>query len=231
VVKQKNVYENDSKKDNYQSSNYGGAGHADQVIKGDAFKNAPSLSQGLSGLAAGVNFSNGMPYLPTNIVLSAGATVIEPMYVVLDGSQYTPAGEGINDINPNTVETVEILKGANASIYGMNGGAGVMIITTRHNGAVVTSDNTALGSLAFRPRGFYKAREFYSPKYENTTSGNDRRDLRSTIFWLPEIATNKDGNASFEYYNADGRGTYRVVIEGIDDKGNIGRQVYRYKIE
>jgi TonB-dependent SusC/RagA subfamily outer membrane receptor len=231
VTKQKNVYENDSKKDNYQSSNYGGSGHADQVIKGDAFKNSPSLSQGLSGLVAGVNFSNGMPYLPVNIVLSGGATVVEPMYVILDGTPYTSTGVGINDINPNTVETVEILKGANASIYGMNGGGGVMVITTRHNGTIVTNDATALGSLAFRPRGFYKAREFYSPKYENTTTGNDRRDLRSTIFWVPEITTNKDGNASFEYYNGDGRGTYRVVIEGIDDKGNIGRQIYRYKVE
>ena len=44
-------------------------------------------------------------------------------------------------------------------------------------------------------------------------------------------ATDKNGNAAFEYYNSDGQGTYRVVIEGIDDKGNIGRQVYRYKVE
>jgi len=29
--------------DNYKSSNLGGAGHADQVILGDAFKNAPTL--------------------------------------------------------------------------------------------------------------------------------------------------------------------------------------------
>ncbi len=231
VVKQKNVYENDTRKDNYLSSNYGGAGHADQVVKGDAFKNAPSLSQGLLGLINGVNFSNGIPYMPTNIVLSAGSSVVEPMYVILDGSPYTLTSTGINDINPNTVETVEILKGANASIYGMNGGAGVMIITTRRNGVAVNSNTTALGSLAFRARGFYKAREFYSPKYENTTAANDRRDLRSTIFWAPEVVTNKDGFASFEYYNADGRGTYRVVIEGIDEKGNVGRQVYRYKVE
>jgi len=43
--------------------------------------------------------------------------------------------------------------------------------------------------------------------------------------------TDKDGNASFEYYNAYGTGTYRVVIEGIDDKGNLGRQVYRYSVK
>jgi len=34
-----------------------------------------------------------------------------------------------------------------------------------------------------------------------------------------------------EFYNADGQGSYRIVIEGMDEKGNIGRQVYRYKVE
>lgn len=217
-------------KTNYQSSNYGGAGHADQVIKGDALKNSTSLSQGLSGLLNGVNFTGGTPYLPGNIVISSGAQALEPMYVILDGTPYTSSGQGIDDISPVTVETVEILKGASASIYGMNGGAGVMVITTRKGVSVNGTNNTVLGSLAFKPKGFYMAREFYSPKYENTAY-DGHRDLRSTIYWNPEVATNKDGNAWVEFYNADGSGTYRVVIEGIDEKGNPGRQVYRYKVE
>lgn len=79
--------------------------------------------------------------------------------------------------------------------------------------------------------GFYKAREFYSPKYDNSALVGRQRDLRSTIFWKPEIKTDKDGNASFEYYNADGTGMYKIVVEGIDNNGNIGRQVYRYKVQ
>ncbi|HEY4198713.1 MAG TPA: TonB-dependent receptor plug domain-containing protein, partial [Mucilaginibacter sp.] len=231
VVKQKDTYAERPNKDNYRSSNYGGSGHADQVVRGDVIKNATSMSQGLTGLLVGVNFINGAPYLPSNMVVTNGAMVVEPMYIILDGSPYMATGEGINDIAPNSVETVEILKGPSASIYGVNGGAGVMVITTRERiEGTQTADETALGSLAFRAKGFYKAREFYSPKYENTTQ-NDRRDLRSTIFWAPEVVTNKDGVASFEFYNADSPGTYRVVVEGIDEKGNVGRQVYRYKVQ
>ena len=48
---------------------------------------------------------------------------------------------------------------------------------------------------------------------------------------MPDLETGKDGNATFGYYNADGAGTYKLVIEGIDDKGNIGRRVYEYKVE
>jgi hypothetical protein len=88
-----------------------------------------------------------------------------------------------------------------------------------------------MGVLPISPKGFYIAREFYSPKYDQANLTNNRPDLRSTICWKPELVTDKDGNASFEYYNADGTGSYRIVVEGIDDKGNIGRQVYRYKVE
>jgi hypothetical protein len=55
--------------------------------------------------------------------------------------------------------------------------------------------------------------------------------LRSTIYWNPEIRTDNDGNASVEYYNADRPGIYKIIVEGIDDHGNLGRLVYRYKVE
>ena len=41
----------------------------------------------------------------------------------------------------------------------------------------------------------------------------------------------KNGNAAIYYYNADATGSYRVVIEGIDENGNLGRQVYRYTVQ
>jgi uncharacterized protein YfaS (alpha-2-macroglobulin family) len=85
--------------------------------------------------------------------------------------------------------------------------------------------------VAFAPKGYYKAREFYSPRYDDPKTNNPMADLRSTIYWNPNVATDKDGKASFEYFNADNKGSYRVVIEGIDGNGNLGRQVYRYRVE
>jgi TonB-dependent SusC/RagA subfamily outer membrane receptor len=152
------------------------------------------------------------------------------MVLIVDGAQIDQQTFNINDIPSTEVETIEVLRFASASIYGMGGGNGVLIITTKRGGTD-PKNITSIGVLPIAPIGFYKAREFYSPKYDNTTSITRQRDLRSTIFWKPEIVTDKGGNASFEYYNADGAGTYKMVVEGIDDKGNIGRQVYRYKVE
>jgi hypothetical protein len=80
-------------------------------------------------------------------------------------------------------------------------------------------------------KGFYKARTFYSPKYTAANVNANIPDYRTTIFWEPNIVTSATGEASFSYFNADTRGIYRVTIEGIDANGNLGRQVYRYKVE
>ncbi|HTK20905.1 MAG TPA: TonB-dependent receptor, partial [Mucilaginibacter sp.] len=214
----------------YESSNLGGSGHADQVIMGDQIKNAPSLSQGLNGLLRSVYFVNGVPYLQGNMVFNGTNQVAEPMYVMIDGYELPIDRGGIDNISPNAVETVELLKGTSAAMYGVNGGAGVLVITTRKHGSSNIGNGRTLGSLSFRVNGFYIARGFYSPKYQVKSNGS-KPDFRSTIMWIPELATDKDGKALFEYYNADGTGTYRVVVEGIDDKGNIGHTVYRYQVK
>jgi TonB-dependent SusC/RagA subfamily outer membrane receptor len=221
--------------DNYRSSNLGGSGHADQVILGDAIKNAPTLSIGLNGLARGVMFNNGAPALQTGMTISGaggGSESLEPMLVVVDGTEMGQ-GYNIDAYNPGAVEAVEILKGANAAIYGMAGGQGVMVITTRLGGGseAIVSTEMSPGIFSIEPKGFYKAREFYSPQYDANQPANKLSDQRTTIFWKPDVITDTGGNASFNFFNADSKGTYRVEVEGFDSKGNLGMQVFRYKVE
>jgi hypothetical protein len=129
------------------------------------------------------------------------------------------------------VEKVEVLRPPNSFVYGYAAEGGALIITTKPR-TLAAEDIASIGILPITPTGFYKAREFYSPKYDTPVAiNNKQRDLRSTVYWKPELKTNKDGEAIFDFYNADGIGTYRVIIEGIDDKGNLGRQVYRYKVQ
>ena len=85
--------------------------------------------------------------------------------------------------------------------------------------------------LKFSPKGFSTQREFYSPKYVNAASTYNFNDLRSTIYWNPKAITDTTGVLSLDYYNGDGNGTYRAVIEGVDKDGNISRSVYRYTVK
>jgi uncharacterized protein YfaS (alpha-2-macroglobulin family) len=56
-------------------------------------------------------------------------------------------------------------------------------------------------------------------------------DFRSTVYWNSNLTTDKDGNGSFDFYNSDRRGSFRIIVQGMDDKGNPGWQVFRYKVE
>jgi TonB-dependent SusC/RagA subfamily outer membrane receptor len=217
--------------DQYETQSLAGAGHADYVMHREEIQRIQgSLVTSLNGRLRGVIFFNGAPYAK----VGGGG----PMLVILDGIEISgdrdyngkPSPVNLDNFNVTDIETVEVLEFASASIYGMQGGNGVLVITTRKGHGTSPADIASTGILPITVQGYQKVREFYSPKYESGITYN-HPDLRSTIYWKPELVTDKDGNASFDFYNADSIGSYRVVIEGIDEKGNIGRGVYRYKVD
>jgi hypothetical protein len=210
------------------SDNLNGPGNADQVIMGDKVEGCITLSDCLNGKVFGVTFKNGVPYSIRGQNRLNGSL---PMVVIVDGNIMT--GNHLDDINASDINSIEVLRsGAFLAVYGSNAPGGALVITTKRGGgnSYVTSETPA-GLITYPIKGFYIARTFYSPKYNGPKSNLQRPDMRSTIYWEPNIITDKDGKATFEYFNADTKGTYRVVVEGIDDYGDLGRQVYRYKVE
>ena len=123
-------------------------------VKAAELKQTPiiSLDQGLQGRAAGVqvNQNSGAPGGSVSIKIRGGNSVSssnEPLYVIdgfpVSGAVINPAGptQGNNEsnapnvlsgINPNDIESIEILKDASATaIYGSRGANGVVLITTK----------------------------------------------------------------------------------------------------
>jgi hypothetical protein len=79
------------------------------------------------------------------------------------------------------------------------------------------------GTYLYKPLAFTFPKQFYSPKYnvknKNTAVGTD---LRSTVFWEPNIITDAAGKATVSFYSADKAASYSVVIEGTDMNGALG---------
>jgi hypothetical protein len=214
------------------SDNLNGPGNADQVITGDKVEGCVTLSQCLAGKIAGVRFdaTYGTPY---SIRTQGHLNGQPPMVLIVDGMIMN--GDHLNDLNPNDIATIEVLTSASyLTIYGSNASAGALVITTkRGNGGAnsyLTSENPA-GLITIPFNGFYKARTFYSPKYSAPKADAQAPDLRNTIYWNPAITTGRDGKTSFSYFNNDTKGVYRIVIEGIDANGNLGRKVVKYKVD
>ncbi|MDD4969351.1 MAG: TonB-dependent receptor [Paludibacter sp.] len=92
----------------------------------------PSVSDAMQGRAAGVQvISSGTPGSDAIFRIRGTGTINDanPL-VVIDG---LPIDGGLNQLNPDDVETIQVLKDASATaIYGSRGANGVIIITTKH---------------------------------------------------------------------------------------------------
>lgn len=124
-------------------------GTASSQVRGEAVSRSgePTLINGLQGKASGVNIvrSSGDPGAGSYIQIRGQSTItgnLQPL-IILDGVPISNSSLGggvdgvvqqsrLNDINPNDIESVEILKGASAAaIWGTRAANGVMVITTK----------------------------------------------------------------------------------------------------
>ncbi len=124
-----------------------------------------SIDQAIQGRVSGVQVTSisGQPGAGTTIRIRGGNSINagnEPLYVV-DGFV---GGIDINSINPNDIESIEVLKDASSlSIYGARGSNGVILITTKKGregrANVEVSSYYGIQSLA-RKIDFLGAQEF-----------------------------------------------------------------------
>ncbi len=105
------------------------------TIKGDALTDIPvaQIGQKLQGQVAGVqiNQTSGAPGQGMAFRIRGAASISnasEPLFVV-DG---IPISTGLNNINPDEIETFSVLKDASATaLYGSRAANGVILITTK----------------------------------------------------------------------------------------------------
>lgn len=115
-----------------------------------------NVLQSVQGAVAGVNITQGSSVPGSgNSALVRGVNSISAStgpFIVLDGMPFSTTGGSINDINPNDIESIEILKDASAvAIYGTRGANGVILITTKKgkSGKPVIKLNTYAGTENF----------------------------------------------------------------------------------
>ncbi|KLT66150.1 hypothetical protein [Pedobacter sp. BMA] len=205
---------------------------ADHEITGDRLKGCGMLINCLQGMLAGVTYADGNFYVSRDY--NSGNRT--PMGIFINGMNVDV--NQINTIDVNQLESVEIfLRDELGLVNRANNVNGVLVFNQKKapkgqkiSKAQLMDMLPKYYELTFSPQGYDKEKQFYSPKYEAPASMN-RNDLRTTIYWNPKVVTDAAGNASFEFYNADGRGQYKVTVEGIDANGNLGRSIFRYTVK
>jgi hypothetical protein len=194
-------------------------GHADFTLYVEPRDEYPTPGIYLQGL------------LPNVIFTMTGGGMVPDRSVYLNGRKLS-LDETIDILNyggldVESIARVDLLNKFNSLIY-MYGKEPCMFIYTK-KGYVRKTYNPSVVNITHK--GFNKVREFYSPKYDKPGANLKLPDLRSTVYWDPYLKTDVAGKTSFNFFNADGPGTYKVIVEGINANGELGRQVYRYMVE
>ena len=197
--------------------------------------------QGCSNLLDCLKVSaTGMMYRDDNFYVTRdyNAGNKTPVQVFVKGMPVDPIY--LANMSAEGVESVEIfLKdelGLVNNSYNSNGAIVVNMKKAPEGQKISLAELKALipsrSEVTFTPKGYAVKRSFYLPRYSGPRGLQPGRiDTRTTIYWNPNVVTDANGTASMEYFNADGVGTCRVIIEGIDKDGNIGRQLYRYNVK
>lgn len=140
-------------------------------------------------------------------------------YILVDNMEMESSELGA--IPPSQIEEIEVIKGAQTSVFGFRGANGVILITTKI-GADMTIAKDILNVKTIAPLGYQIQKEFYSPRYETKEQVNNTiADLRSTIYWKPDAETSDNGKVDLSFFSADSPGSYSVVMEGVTSEGRL----------
>ena len=237
---------------------------------------APSFDQALQGRASGLNVtsSSGVPGAPARVMIRGTSSIssgTEPLWVI-DGMILSGQGGGelsgfsrnadgatalnpLATLNPNDIESIEVLKDASATaIYGSRGSNGVIIVTTksgRGTGGIDVSMTYGITDVTRGPEqiGFVDGPTWLSlvdqgranrglPEFDPNTILNDARDpdavlTRSQLAntnWFDEVL--QQGNfKDFNISTSKGGENINYYLSGNyrSDQGiQVGSELTRY---
>lgn len=204
-------------------------------VKGDVFKNLPvqSVDRGIQGRLAGVQISSasGAPGGALNVRVRGTGSINssnDPLWIV-DGVQMGRFGQStqgssnpLASINPNDIESVEVLKdAASAAIYGAQAANGVVVVTTKkgRKGKPVLEISTQFGAV--QPLNLYDVmdgQQFAEIKAESYVNAGQPATNSYPIFGDPNDANLVNYDWVDALFQTGQIRTYDASLSGGDDK-------------
>jgi hypothetical protein len=138
--------------------------------------------------------------------------------ILLDGMDV--GWEGIQFLPVEWIERFDAVRPGStaAMVWGEKAKGGVISVITK-TGVSTNYIAPVYHSVNIRLTGYNEPRIFYSPKHHTTLESDYKPDLRTTIFWEPDIKVENNKEVFLNYFNADNPSKVKVVVEGITTGG------------
>ncbi|WP_268123128.1 TonB-dependent receptor [Roseivirga pacifica] len=135
----------------------------------------------------------------------------------------------IDAIPASQIERVEVFKGPDAALFGASGSNGVMLFFSKP-GYNPFESQSINGIAGYSLNGYNNPKTFYQPLYDVNYSDTGVPDFRIALQWLPNITTDKNGEATVSWFNSDDNDEIEVVVEGLSKMGKTGYTRTSYRI-
>lgn len=122
------------------------------------------------------------------------------------------SSDELNFINPKEVVLVKVNRNANLHLGHMGPGPSVLIYTIRKTYSRFGFDASTLA-------GYSIPLHFANPDFSRNEIRNTE-DRRTTLLWQPQVKF-ENGKATLQFYNNDYTKKFKVIVQGIDKKGNL----------
>ncbi|MEO6219466.1 MAG: hypothetical protein ABIO81_03490 [Ginsengibacter sp.] len=196
--------------DKYPSGFFrGGDGYKFDLLNDPRAKGSFSIFNYLQGQVAGLQISTAGN--PPSLQWRGGSPLLFIDEVPADASL-------VSNIPISDVAYIKVLR---PPFMGASGGAsGAIAIYTRRGDDARTAGGKGLSNNTIS--GYTAIREFYSQNYGTFSADDEKPDLRTTLYWNPQVITTQPQNkVKLTFYNNDISRAFRVVIEGISKDGRL----------
>jgi hypothetical protein len=125
----------------------------------------------------------------------------------------------VSSISMNDIAYIKVFR---PPFFGGTGssGNGAIAIYTKKGNDIKSEAGKGMANNAII--GYSEIRQFYSPNYGSFNVANEKKDLRSTLYWNPQVVTtNQNNKIKLTFYNNDVSKAFRVIIEGITKDGRL----------
>ncbi|MCI9846398.1 hypothetical protein [Flavobacterium pectinovorum] len=78
--------------------------------------------------------------------------------------------------------------------------------------------------------GYYGKKVFYESVYDDVTITDSTPDYRNTLFWKPDVITNKQGEANVTFFCSDINSQFTGNIEGVSGNGLFGSENFQFLV-
>ncbi|HLY70493.1 MAG TPA: hypothetical protein VKR53_12245 [Puia sp.] len=196
-----------------------------KIIPGDKIGLSPHAIDAALLSVAGVSLMGGLVVIRGGGIPN-GAGGIEPLLFV-DGSQINLASmrekllSYLESLDTRNIDFIEVLEGADATVYGPGSDNGVIYLHTLNGGRPIP-ESEKKGLKLIYAKGYYVAPIFQEPDYDKKEIRNSPYpDHRSTIYWNGNIKTQNRGKSVLQFFTSDAPINYNVFVIAVTSDGNI----------